>query len=231
VPDQLEEFDRTLAVIESFLMRRLITGGTTKNYNRIFIDLIRNVEMAGTLSAQTVSASLQSGDGTSTSFPTDSDLYSALTKQPLYGRIAAYKVRAVLEALDAAACTTKSEALTISETLTIEHVMPQEWGDHWPLPAEALSSPDRQRDAAEERNILLHTLGNLTLITGSLNPSMSNSAWSVKRPELLKYSKLNLTQYFHDPGTAIIWDEAAIRQRTDYLYKQVIQIWPRNFSI
>ena len=70
-----------------------------------------------------------------------------------------------------------------------------------------------------------NTLGNLTLITGSLNPALSNSAWIIKRPELLKFSKLNLTQYFHGKD-ADLWSETAIETRTAYLYDQLAQIWP-----
>jgi hypothetical protein len=64
-------------------------------------------------------------------------------------------------------------------------------------------------------------LGNLTLITSKLNPALSNSAWSTKRPELLKYSKLN--RYFHDSAS---WDEQAIRDRGKALAAKAREIWP-----
>jgi hypothetical protein len=116
--------------------------------------------------------------------------------------------------------------------LTIEHVMPQAWAAHWPLdrsasinPETGLADPITEQKAQQRRDRLVNTLGNLTLITGSLNPSLSNSAWCDKRPELIKFSKLNLTQYFHG-NEAVDWNEAAIERRTSYLCGQLTRIWP-----
>jgi len=58
-----------------------------------------------------------------------------------------------------------------------------------------------------------------------IDDQLSNSKWSIKRPELLKFAKLNLTQYFHGPD-ADAWDEAAIEKRTTHLYSQLEKIWP-----
>ena len=82
-----------------------------------------------------------------------------------------------------------------------------------------------EREAIAKRQVVLNTLGNLTLITGPFNSSLQNAAWGAKRPELLKYSKINLTQYFHGPE-ADEWDEVAIRKRTEHLFKLLLQVWP-----
>src|SRR5206468_1335713 len=50
--------------------------------------------------------------------------------------------------------------------LHIEHVMPRKWELHWP-------DPDGQRSASD-RDRLIHTIGNLTLLTGRLNAKVSN---------------------------------------------------------
>ncbi len=225
MPESRAEFDRVLAVIESFLMRRLITNYTSKNYNRLFVDLIKAVDKGEVLTAKAVADHLGKGTGDSTKFPTDSDLLTAVFELPLYGRIAQYKVHAVLEALDAASQSSKSPMLTLTEKLTIEHVMPQAWKTHWPLPADARADAIAEQKAEARRDVMLNTLGNLTLITGSFNSSLQNAAWSAKRPELLKYAKLNLTQYFHGPE-ANEWDENAIKKRTEHLFRLLIQVWP-----
>lgn len=225
MPDQQEEFDKLLGVLESFLMRRLICNLTPKNYNRFFVDLLKAVEKsAGGVTAANVEAYLRKSQSDSSRYPDDAELRTAIFSQGLYGRLAQYKVRAVLEALDAAAYTTKSEAIPLPDGLTIEHVMPQTWETHWPLPAEVKSDPLKAKTAGDRRNMLLNSLGNLTLITHSLNPSLSNSKWSIKRPELLKFAKLNLTQYFHGPD-ADNWNEEAIERRSEYLFNQLVKIW------
>lgn len=52
--------------------------------------------------------------------------------------------------------------------LAIEHVMPRKWQQHWPV--QGIDEVDRDR--------LIHTLGNLTLLTGKLNSTVSNGPWS-----------------------------------------------------
>lgn len=225
MPAKREEFDKILGVLESFLMRRLITNYTTKNYNRLFVDIIKALEKGGGLTAANVAEQLGKGTGESAKFPTDDELLFTLFDKPLYGRLGAKKVRAVLEALDAYSMDSKSEAIAMPTNLTIEHVMPQTWQTHWPLPAEALIDDLTKKETEDRREILLNSLGNLTLITGKFNSSLQNAAWSDKRPELLKYSKLNLTRYFHEP-TADEWHEQTIRGRTVELFSHLILIWP-----
>ena len=230
--DDRVKFDRILELVESYLIRRMVCGLTTKNYNHYFVDLIQALETAQSLSATSVADYLRKSSAESAVFPDDTAVHSAIVELPLYGRLAQYKVRAVLEALDAFAHTSKSEAQALPPGLTIEHVMPQTWTTHWPLAevdrvdeATGNLDPLKEQRSTLRRHRLVNTIGNLTLITGSLNPSLSNSAWDTKRPELLKFSKLNLTQYFH--GTeASQWDESAIEKRTSYFSAQLTKIWP-----
>lgn len=232
VPGNTDEFDRILVLIESYLMRRMICHLTGKNYNRYFVDLIRNIDRSGILSAAAVSEHMAKSNAESTRFPTDQAFSSALADLPLYGRLAQYKVRAILEALDAHAHTSKSEVLPLPDGLTIEHIMPQSWRTHWPLAFSDTNDTDtgardpiKEQKAQQRRDRLINMLGNLTLVTSSLNPSLSNSAWANKRPEIKKFNKLNLTQYFHG-SEADDWNEAAIEQRTTYLSSHLTTIWP-----
>jgi uncharacterized protein with ParB-like and HNH nuclease domain len=218
------EFDRVLAVLESFLVRRLVANATSKNYNRLFVDLIRATDRAGEMNADVVAEQLTKASGDSTRFPTDAELRLALD-QPVYNRMAQYKVRGILEALEEASQSAKSPVLPVGQRLTIEHVMPQGWPTHWPLPAESVTDPVKKLEAIGRRETMLNTLGNLTLITGSFNSSLQNAAWAVKRPELLKFAKLNLTQYFHGPD-ANEWDEEAIAKRTEHLFSLMVNRWP-----
>lgn len=225
VPRDPGEFDRILDLLESYLMRRMICGLTTKNYNRFFIDLMRALDKAGGVSAANVTDYMNRSTADSTRYPGDRELETAVTEWPLYYRLAQYKVRAILEALDTQAADARSEAIALPPGLTIEHVMPQTWLTHWPLPAEARIDPVTELQASQRRERLINSLGNLTLITGSLNPALSNGSWAYKRPELLKFSRLNLTKYFHGKD-AESWDEAAIEKRTQHLLQHLKALWP-----
>lgn len=113
--------------------------------------------------------------------------------------------------------------------------MPVKWQASWPMPEDVAADPEKRLAFNQERNQRLHTLGNLTLITGSLNPSLSNASWDQKRPELCKYSKLNLNRYFHPPKEADadplrVWDEEKIEVRGQKLYETARLVWPYQIT-
>lgn len=222
-PQHQAEFEAILTVIESYLFRRMICGLTTKNYNRMFLDLIRHLEREKQITAQAVGTFLISSEGESVRFPSDAELRTALLDYPLYQWWPQYRVRAVLKALERALTHAKSEAVSLPKGLTIEHILPVKWQEHWPLPADVQNDPQAKVEFSQRRDRLKHTLGNLTLVTSSLNPALSNSAWSAKKPELLKWSKLNLSRDLHDHDA---WGEQRILARGAELVKSAIQVWP-----
>jgi len=226
MPDRQGEFDKILGVIESFLIRRMVIGLTTKNYNRLFIELTKALAKSGEISAASVSAWLARSTADSQRFPNNDEFSKAILVRPIYDELAQYKVRAVLEAIDGQLEHAKSEALALPAGLTIEHVMPQSWTANWPLPHDVQGDPLKMQEARLRRYRLIDTLGNLTLITYSLNPSLSNGAWKTKRPELLKFSKLNLTRYFYEDANAKAWNEDAILARGASLAQTMIALWP-----
>jgi uncharacterized protein with ParB-like and HNH nuclease domain len=230
LPERQKEFERFLVVLESFLIRRMVCGLTPKNYNRLFLDVVKALDREGSLTGDSLTKVLQSGEGDSVRFPTDEELKSSILNRPIYQALAQYKIRAVLEAIDKAQEDRKSESLTLPGDLTIEHVMPVKWEPNWPLPEECLADSEVKLQFSQQRDQIVHTLGNLTLITDSLNPSLSNGSWNKKRPELAKYSKLNLNRYFHpvqdgdDPLKE--WGETAIRARGVVLFNAACTLWP-----
>ena len=103
--------------------------------------------------------------------------------------------------------------------LAIEHVMPRKWQSHWPLP-EAMSEDDREG--------VIHTIGNLTLLTGKLNSKVSNGPWlgeGGKRAGLQRHDVLVLNRRLLD-GSEQGWTEDQIRRRTQQLANAFIEIWP-----
>jgi hypothetical protein len=95
--------------------------------------------------------------------------------------------------------------------------MPRGWTNtNWPLPNDI-------DEAKETRDRLLHTLGNLTLVTGSLNSSLSNDAWAKKVVTLNKYSILLLNA---DLQRESEWNETTIRKRSKELFNLAKIVWP-----
>jgi hypothetical protein len=141
-----------------------------------------------------------------------------------YGVIGAPRLRMLLGAIDAYMQEQNpysEQAVFDYEQLQIEHVMPRSWEEHWPLPP-ADADPEI---LAEKRRRAVDRIGNLTLVTGSLNPSqdLSNAGWLVKRQALQAHSALRLNA---DIVTRDTWDEQAIEARAEVLFGAFREIWP-----
>lgn len=114
--------------------------------------------------------------------------------------------------------------------LNIEHVLPQAWRAHWPLP----DSSDPQK-TLERRERGINSLGNLTLTSGRLNSKMRNADWPTKRSALAAKSTLLITtsSILAAPGASVLtnwngdWDETAIDARTIWLTNLALVAWPR----
>ncbi len=103
----------------------------------------------------------------------------------------------LIEAVEDRTRTVKSEHGECPRGLTVEHVMPRAWREYW-------GGDIYSEGEAMERDTLIHTLGNLTLVNSKLNPAMSNRPWTDaealscglgktgKRSELLKHSTLKV---------------------------------------
>jgi hypothetical protein len=206
-----------LTDLESYLVRRMICGLTTKNYNRLFLDLRTHLESNGGNLLAGMRQFLLSQEGDSGRWPDDFELYKAWKGEPIYKRITRARLRMILEALEMELHTDKTERVPLPKKLTIEHLMPQGWKDNWPLP---VGDPD----AETKRESMIHTFGNLTLVTKSLNSSLSNGPWAQKRDFILQHSALNLNRQFHKIDA---WDEDQIDKRGMHLYNAATQIWPQ----
>ncbi len=106
------------------------------------------------------------------------------------GGINQSRLRLPLGAVDASlqATATKSEPLTVDyRNLTVEHIIPQKWREFWPI-----TEPDEaaRLRATQRREGRIHCIGNLTLVTETLNPALSNDPWEAKREALRDHSKL-----------------------------------------
>lgn len=219
-------------VLESYLLRRAICGLTTKNYNRVFLSLTRALRSEG-VSAQRVRAQLAGLSGDSAAWPNDAAFASAWQTRHAYQMLQNPKIVHLLRRLSDTYLTSKQEQITIDGALTVEHILPQDWLDHWPLPdgskgltnQELWTSPpdDPRAQATRQRNATLQTLGNLTIVTQPLNSSVRNSGWEIKKPALLTASLLPINQQLH---SADRWDESAIETRSKELFVRALRVWP-----
>jgi hypothetical protein len=173
--------------------------------------------------------------GESGIWPNDEQLKKAWLEKAVYETLSPARVQWVLRRLEDSLRRSTSETVEIKSPVTVEHVLPQEWIAHWPLPNgkagvkwyERLNPGDRkpEADASAIRDTLMHTFGNLTLLTQPLNTAVANAAFELKRPAILNNSALALNRYFQD---IVSWDEEAIRQRGRSLFEIGRNTWPHG---
>ena len=212
---------RTFRALESFLVRRMICRQTTKDYNRLVLELASRLRESGLEKADTLTAEyLKEQTAYAREWPTDEAVADALGSSPLYRLLTRGRLRLVLEGIERQLRSSgKAEQPTVPTNLTIEHLMPVGWRrEEWPLPVGV------DADAATyERNTLIHSIGNLTLATQKLNSSMSNAPWNSKRDELQEHSVLLLNNGLLTRST---WDEETIRSRSRRVAELVSTRWP-----
>jgi hypothetical protein len=154
----------------------------------------------------------------------------------MYGNLRQDRLRVVLGAVEQhlRSQSPMYEAVSLPSGLEIEHVMPQGWRTHWD------TEPKLDPESAAERDRLVNTLGNLTLVTKPLNGSLSNRPWTDaeaiglkeggrpdagKRTLLNDFSLLVLNkQILKDHEEA--WTDADILARSDLLASVVCAVWP-----
>lgn len=221
-----------LVAIESWLIRRALVRATTKDYNNAMIDLLRALERVGPGQAGVATEQFLAGQSAESRYwPSDARVVGALANERLYKTMTRPRLRMILEALEDEARGPLGEGQTAPKGLTIEHVMPVAWREHWGADIAA------DTRAGQHRDDQVHTLGNLTLVNGKLNPTLSNRPWTDveadarglgtkgKRDYLLQHSQLSLNAalvYDH----AQEWTEDLIRSRTSRMAGRIGAIWP-----
>lgn len=237
-PDQNER-EIILSDLESYLVRRQICRRNTKNYNKIFLSAIKELRPKGFTSYNVRAFFLGQTSG-SGDWPTDADFRNHWLGQAAYGPIASARLVYILSKIEQVHRSRFSEDVTINSALTVEHFLPQAWFDNWPLADGSLVTGefarearqhqvlglhiDQQRREAAQRQNLIDTFGNLTLLTHPLNSSVSNGPFATKKKGIVDQSALRLNRYFNHCES---WDEDAILGRGEHLLADAMVAWPR----
>lgn len=203
--------------IESYIMRRLLTRASTKNYNQLFTDrLILN----RILSKQEFLDFLENQDDRVNYLPSDTQVRDAINSYVLTNKQATgvlYFIESKIRDR-----TRHSTQLLGMNKYSLEHIMPKKWINHWEAPTE--------HALIDERHRKLLTLGNLTIITQALNASIRDADWETKKAGR-GADKAGLKKYaegidtFSDFMCKKIWDEAAIAERAEFLHNNAIEVW------
>ncbi|MFJ9445271.1 DUF262 domain-containing protein [Kitasatospora sp. NPDC101235] len=208
-----EEAAEALGYVESYLVRRMICQVPTNNLNRIFMDAPRELETDRS-PAEAVRRLLS---GPRRKWPSDEDLRAAIRTKPFYWSGRSTQRFHVLRRLEESHAA--SEPVDFEKAaLTIEHVLPQRPPQAW-FDLLAEETEDGQ-SPKELHDLLVHTLGNLTL--SGENSKLSNHPFERKQ-QLLDASALRMNQ---EIAAAEGWGKAEILARADRLAERAIGLWP-----
>jgi hypothetical protein len=217
-----EQVAKTLDVIESWLVRRMLVRAQTKAYNQTAAELVAHLRKGDRMTAGELTETFFAAQTSSSRYwPDDKEVAVELTNLPAYLRLRRGRLRMVLEAIEdfRRGWRDGTEGLGGERVARgkyhIEHVMPRSWKEHWPL----------LPGTPEERDRIVHTLGNLTLLTSKLNSKVSNSAWQSKRSELQKHDVLKVNSLLLVAADDS-WNDAKIRVRTQDMTEAILTIWP-----
>lgn len=241
-PIPSDEQEEMLNIIVSYIVRRAICGLVTKNYNNIFLSLLRNLSKDG-ISLQTFQKSLESLKGDASRWPSNAEFKNACINAPLYpGRLDAAKMRGILTELELElrkSIRTEDVIVQNFSQLDIDHIMPQHWFEHWTLPDGSNAtwtdtyniktkrlagySLDERETVILAREERIPTLGNLTLLNLSVNREAQHKAFKIKRDLLLANTtlRLNIPLLAHDE-----WHEETAKIRGENLADAALRVWP-----
>ena len=218
-----ERLRNSIDVLESYVVRRTLYGLPTAGLNRFFISLLEKLESECTAQVdQIIIRYLESQTADNQLWPQDWMLRDALTG-PIRGRGMIARRKMVLEAIEVFIRSDVAEPLGSTNELTVEHIMPVQWQQHWPLPEPTDSSIEDE--VLRIRSDAIESIGNLTLTTSRLNSRLSNGPWARKREALMNHSSLFLNRNLLQNAPEV-WDEDVITERSEYLAEIICQIWP-----
>ena len=231
-----DQVELALASVESWVIRRTLLRLTSKDVNRFMVAILKELDQVPASKAgQRVREYLSEQGADARFWPDDETFKRALPDIKMYGNIRQSRLRVVLAAVEQNLrdASDMYEAVPLPEGLSIEHVMPRGWLTHW-------NEPPLNPEEAARREWLVDTIGNLTLVTKSLNSALSNRPWTDesavglkdggepgkgKRTLLDAFSLLIMNKQIVQahPGS---WTEQDILARSGAVAQAICQVWP-----
>jgi len=206
-----------LSNLEKFIVGRMISNQETKSYNKLCKDFINNPDLIVNKLRETTDDQISNG------------LRSISNKN---AALLLFWVELNRRNRDR-----RYDIKELKYTYSLEHIMPQKWEEHWkgiPKTYNADGSEMTDEEAKKNRYNKIYWIGNMTLLTSSLNSALRNYVFEKKmngegrKKGINAYADLSITKddivtQFENGDT--VWDENKIITRTANIEKEVNQIW------
>ena len=226
-----DELDRALRIVDSYLMRRVALKANYSAFDDVSFDHVQALCDAPPADVCAVLIDQLEKSTSSNRWPSDEEVVFHLRKEDMYNNIASTRKQLLLSGIAQKMHQEIDEDLTMpfkpKGTLTVEHVAPQGWERHWKVDLKfGDSDEDRQR-----LNGLVHRIGNLTLVTRSLNSNkLRDNPWPHKA-KLLAADNLEMNRRLLSDMEGDTWNETEINRRSQIIADYVNKIWPHAAAL
>lgn len=202
-------------IIETYILRRMVVKDSTKNYNQLFTDrLISNRILSKVQFIEYIENSTDK-----INIPSNYELEKGFKESILVNKQSA----GIIYLLESKLRNRERQSTQILgiKKYSLEHLMPKKWENKW--------KSSLTKEEKDYRNFKLKTLGNLAIITQSLNASIRDSNWPTKKKGFK--GKKGLKHYSAGIETLAPyleldeWNEFEIEKRAEYLYNKALQYW------
>ena len=204
------------AFIESYIMRRMVVKATTKNYNQLFTDRLISNKI---LSREQFLQYLESRSDKVNYLPNYMELKDGFENSILINK----QTAGIIYLIESKIRNRNKQATGLLgiNKYSLEHLMPKKWENKWDS-----VSTNEEKDTRDRK---LKTLGNLAIITQSLNASIRDSSWPIKKAG--RENKEGLKHYSGGIETLAPfldldnWNEDEIEKRAAFLLDKASEIW------
>ncbi|UPQ86601.1 DUF262 domain-containing protein [Ignavigranum ruoffiae] len=213
-----------LSLVESYIVRRLITETPSSGLNKIFASLYKDYSSIlnnpckyGNHTSRDILAYLLLKKENTGIFPKDIDFINSFRTRNFYNMNKDYRTY-IFERLEN---HNHIEALNIYEGISegqysIEHIMPQKLSDSW--------IKELGEDYKQIHETYLNQMGNLTL-TG-YNSKYSNYSFDEKKSMEKGYDESHFVNLNRIPKEVSQWGKDEIKRRTEELLEIALKVWP-----
>lgn len=211
----IKKRDNLLNCLESYIMRRMIGiihGDISRFYSELFNRKMINHHI---YSAEDFRRFILNSNDVAFSIPTNEHLLNGF----IHKRFRNNQVLGILYLIESRIRIDKHATQLLSvDRYSLEHIMPKNWRKNW---GECINP--------EKRDIMLLSMGNLTIIPQKLNASLRDGDWDTKkfgngRSKGLEYFSQGLSTLF--PYLLVPeWNEDVIESRARDLYDYAKVFW------
>ncbi|MBR1464400.1 MAG: DUF262 domain-containing protein [Prevotella sp.] len=213
------------SLLESYIVRRVITGAASNNYSDLFTESLIGQQICTYDGLCDYLGNKESHE--SLHMPYNSEVEDGIKTNK---KLSTEKAKGILYLMESKLRENFSSqtALLPFSQYTLEHLMPQKWDTNWKAPSEL---PEAElKEFTIKRNSAIASLGNLAIITQGLNTKASNKAWREKLSSGLKEKAADLIT-MKEVIKKKSWNEDTIEERAIWLADHANEIWFNNISV